>query len=253
MAPFPLAFERSVEGGIFAGLRFERPILDLGCGEGLFAKLVFAEPLETGIDPNPRELAKARSYGNHVQLIQCSGNAVPMNDASFRTIFSNSVLEHIPDIEPVLAEVHRLLARGGRFYITVPSDNFAHFTLGYQILSFLGLDQLADRYQSWFNSFWRHYHFYSIEQWKNLARRSGFEIIKAYKYNSKSLCLLNDCLVPLSIFGFIMKKLFNRWTLAPSFRKIAFYPVYLLIRPLITQSRHDEKGGLIFMMLSKAE
>ncbi len=253
MAPLPLAFERSVEGEIFAGLRFERPILDLGCGEGLFAKLVFAEPIETGIDPNPRELAKARAYGSHAQLIQCSGNDIPMSDASYKTIFSNSVLEHIPEIEPVLAEVHRLLATGGRFYLTVPSDNFAHFTLGYQILTSLGLDQLANRYQSWFNSFWRHYHFYSIEQWKNLAGKSGFEIIKAYRYDSKSLCLLNDCLVPLSIFGFIMKKLINQWTLVPRFRRIAFYPVFWLARPFITQSTQDEKGGLIFMMLSKAE
>ncbi|MFN8008916.1 MAG: methyltransferase domain-containing protein [Terriglobia bacterium] len=250
-APLPLALERSAEGQIFSGLEFERPVLDLGCGEGLFAQSVFTESLEAGIDPNPRELERAQIYGRYVQLIQCSGNAIPMPDNSFKTIFSNSVLEHIPDLEPVLREVHRLLAPGGRFYLTVPSDQFDAFTVGNQVLTQLGLLRYATQFRSWFNSFWRHYHFYSLDQWKNLLRRNGFEVVQAYRYNSKVLCLLNDALVPFSVFGFVLKKLFNQWTVAPGLRKIIFYPVYGLARALLKKHLLDEQGGLIFMALTK--
>ena len=253
MTPLPLAFERAVEGQIFSGLKFDRPILDLGCGEGLFAKLVFAEQLDTGIDPDPKELARARSYGSHAQLIQCSGDAIPISNNFFRTIFSNSVLEHIPDLPPVLKEVHRLLAPGGRVYVTVPSDRFDDFTVGNQFLTFLGFDQLASYYRSWFNSFWHHYHFYSLDQWKNLVCQNGFEIVEAYRYNSKGLCLLNDSLVPFSLVGAIIKKLLNRWTLAPSFRRMFFFPIYLLARVLLRHGMLDEQGGLIFMALRKAQ
>ena len=61
--PIPLALERALEGEIYQSLPFERPILDLGCGEGLFAKIVFAEKIDTGIDPNPKELKRAEDFG----------------------------------------------------------------------------------------------------------------------------------------------------------------------------------------------
>lgn len=52
------------------------------------------------------------------------GDNVPEADASFDWAFSNSVLEHIPDIDPVLAEVARLLRAGGKFIFNVPGPDF---------------------------------------------------------------------------------------------------------------------------------
>src|SRR5687768_14968956 len=108
-APLALAFERIVECGIMRGQAFERPILDIGCGEGLFATMLFAEKIDTGIDPDGRELDRARALGAYRELIQCRGHAIPKPDGTYRTILSNSVLEHIPDLDSVLMEAHRLL------------------------------------------------------------------------------------------------------------------------------------------------
>src|SRR2546428_6343193 len=121
--PYTTLF-RSLECRIYSGLVFERPILDIGCGDGVHAKVLFAEKIDTGIDPNERELERAAELGAYVELIACRGDAIPKPDWAYRTIFSNSVLEHIPDLRPVLKEAHRLLMPGGRFYFTVPSPNF---------------------------------------------------------------------------------------------------------------------------------
>jgi len=165
-APIPLALERYLEAKIFQTLRFERPILDIGCGEGLFAKNVFAERIDTGVDIDPRELQGARELDAYKELIQTKGNAIDKPSGSYKTVFSNSVLEHIPDIEAVFGEVYRLLAPRGKFYVTVPSQFFEQYTVIHQILKGTGLHAVADKYRQFFNKFWRHYHCYEPKKWE---------------------------------------------------------------------------------------
>src|SRR5579872_4953725 len=94
-APLPLALERTLECKILSTQKFQRPILDIGCGEGIFAKKLFNEKIDVGIDPNPSELERAQSYDAYDELIQCWGDQIPKKDGTFNTILSNSVMEHI--------------------------------------------------------------------------------------------------------------------------------------------------------------
>ncbi len=250
-APLALAFERTIESRIYAQLDLVRPILDLGCGEGLFAKVVFSEKIDTGIDPNPKELEEAKRLGGYKELIQCRGDAIPKPDGSYQTIISNSVLEHIPDLEPVLKEAFRLLAPGGRFYFTVPSNYFDHYTWIHQALAGLGLNGLAERYRIFFNRFWQHYHFYTLEKWQELGRKAGFEVVESFTYNSKFLCLLNSFLSPFAFPLLFVKKLTNHWILFPRLRKVMTYPFYLLGNVLLKNGERSKDGGLVFIALSK--
>ncbi len=250
-APFALAFERSLECRIYARLPLARPILDLGCGEGLFARITFAEKIDTGVDPNPNELERARALDGYAELIQCAGDAVPKPDASYRTIFSNSVLEHIPRLEPVFREIHRLLVPGGRFYFTVPSDRFTEYTVIHQLLMALGLPQLARKYRRFYDYFWEHYHCYPEETWTTIARGFDFDVIESYTYDPKHICLLNDLLVPFSALEFLFKRMTNRWTLLPSARRIVVYPLYLLARRILQGCERTDAGGLVFVAVAK--
>jgi len=45
---------------------------------------------------------------------------MPFEDASFQTVISNSVLEHIPDLDAVLLETARVLKPGGMFIFASP-------------------------------------------------------------------------------------------------------------------------------------
>ena len=214
-APIPLALERALEGEIYKTLPFVRPILDLECGEGLFAKIVFAEKIDTGIDPNPKELERAKDLGGYHELICCWGQSIPRPNHSYATIFSNSVMEHIPDIHPVFREVYRLLKSDGAFYVTAPSDLFDQYTIGYQLLNFIGLIGCAKKYKAFFNRFWRHYHAYSLAEWARQAEINGFVIKEIYSYDGKMLCLINDLLAPFSVISFVLKKITNQWSLFP--------------------------------------
>jgi SAM-dependent methyltransferase len=101
--------------------------LDLGCGDGLLTMIVLEEtgPREiVGVDPDPAETARARELGIYAAVHTCGGADVPEPDSSFDWVLSNSVLEHIEVIEPVLGEVARLLRPGGEFIFTVPGPGF---------------------------------------------------------------------------------------------------------------------------------
>lgn len=252
LAPLALAFERILECRILSKQPFEQPVLDVGCGEGLFAKVLFADKIDTGIDPNTKELSRARELGGYEELLECRGDAIPKPDGSYRTILSNSVVEHIPEILPVLKEAHRLLAPDGRLYLTVPSNRFDEYTWISQFLLLLGLKNLQKRFGKSFNRFWAHYHFYTQEEWGKLAGQAGFEVVEVRGYGPRRVCLLNDLLVPFSVPEFITKKLTNRWAMFPRLRRfILAIPAKIGNRFLRGGERCDE-GGLVFLSLKKA-
>jgi SAM-dependent methyltransferase len=250
-APLALAFERSLECKIYATHNLARPMLDLGCGDGTFANTLFAEKVDTGADPDSRELQRARELGVHTELIQCVGSSIPKPDGSYNTVISNSVMEHIPNLPPVLDEVHRVLAPRGLFCFTAPSEHFDQYTVANQVLMAVGLHRLAARYRRFYNRFWRHYNFYHLRGWEDLAREAGFEIKEAFTFDPMPICLLNDFLVPFSLPCYIMKRIINRWTICPSLRRLLLFPIYLLARRLLAGADRAEPGGLVFMALTK--
>ena len=101
--------------------------LDLGCGDGKLTGVILAStgPRRLiGADPDPFETKAAYETGLYEAVHAAPGNAIPELDGSFDFVISNSVLEHIPDLEPVLKEVARLLRPGGAFFFTVPGPGF---------------------------------------------------------------------------------------------------------------------------------
>lgn len=250
-APLSLAFERVMECRILDKKKFVRPVLDIGCGEGLFAKILFDERVDVGIDPNEKELERARELGGYVRLIQCRGDAIDFPDNSFNTIFSNSVIEHIENIEPVFSEVYRLLSIGGAFFVTVPSEKFHQNTIIYQFLKKFKLNNLRDRYVYSYNKFWAHYHFYDKQKWCSIAENAGFSVKEVREYGPLRVCLLNDLLVLTSVPEWITKKLFNRWTLFPWLRCVLLFPFLIIGLIFLCGSDKAESGGLVFLELRK--
>ena len=126
-APTPLAIERSWECILFSQEELKTPILDIGCGDGIFARSLFKSRVNVGIDPNKVEIDRAADTMSYDELLLDFGDKIHKKDKSFNTIFSNSVLEHIEDIHAVLLEAKRLLKTNGTLYLTVPTDNFENF------------------------------------------------------------------------------------------------------------------------------
>ena len=250
-APAALGIERSLECEIMSRQEFDRPVLDIGCGDGLFSYILFDEKIDVGIDLDGRELERAKEYGMYDELIQCRGDNIPKESGTFNTILSNSVLEHIAESGSVLNEACRLLGQGGRFYVTVPTDMFDRYSILYRLLSLVRFDGLARRYRKFFNRFWKHFHSHNRDDWARIFTDAGFEVVGSEEYCSKTICLLNDLLAPFAFLSFVTKKIVNRWTICPGARAIYMYPFYLIARYVTRKHEVGDKRGMIFFSLRK--
>lgn len=99
--------------GLFAG---EGPVLDVGCGS---SRIIGAlPPGSVAVDVLLRKLRYARRFGR--PRVQASGFALPFADASFPCVVCSQVIEHVPKESPILSELVRVLAPGGRLVLGTP-------------------------------------------------------------------------------------------------------------------------------------
>lgn len=182
------ALLRSVEARFYRAIDLPEPILDLGCGDGHFAQMTFTKPLMAGVDPWWGPLQKARRSEAYDLLVQSLGDRLPFPDNYFGTIISNSVLEHIPDVQAVLVEAGRVIQPGGRLLITMPSHFFTQELGGAEFFEKVGSEGLANQYRRFFNFIARHVHTDPPEIWAERLAKAGFSIDRwQYYFSRKAL------------------------------------------------------------------
>ena len=94
----------------------EGPVLDVGCGSSrIIASL---PPGSVAVDVLHRKLRYARKFGR--PLVHGSGFSLPFADASFPCVLCSQVIEHVPKTSPILDELCRVLAPGGRLVLGTP-------------------------------------------------------------------------------------------------------------------------------------
>lgn len=163
--------------------------VDIGCGDGELGSVLFNEmrprPTVIGIDPDARDCAVARLGGTYAAVHQTTGDALPFADGELDFVFSNSTLEHIPAIEPVLAEVARVLRTGGTFLFTVPSEEF-HASLGGQAL----IARLARRrgltYRAAIDDRLAHHRYLDPSEWTRRLAAHELRVTQVARYFPRS-------------------------------------------------------------------
>ena len=214
--PYFRGFLRAVEDRFLQEIPISGPWLDLGSGDGHFASVAFDRPPEIGLDPWVAPTLEARSRNAYQLLVLGEGAQIPAEDASFNTVTSISVLEHIPEIDPVIAEVARVLKPGGRFVFCVPNHRFPELLWGRQALDRLGLKGLGKAYSRFFNRIARHAHTDSPEVWQGRLEAAGLELVQTWDYFPPKALHVLEWGHPLGIPALISKKLFGRWVLVPT-------------------------------------
>jgi SAM-dependent methyltransferase len=206
------ALLRAVEADLVAKAGWpEGPALDLGCGDGHFARQIAAGPLAVGIDPDPGALRAAAGRAAHRALAAASATALPFRAASFGTVIANSVLEHVRDLDASLAEVARVLRPGGRLLLTVPGRRFGDLLLGTTVLRRLGLAALAHRYAGWFNARARHFHLEDAGWWIAALDRHGLAVDEWRYYFPPPALRVFDLLHYLGVPALLSHRLTGRW------------------------------------------
>jgi len=95
-----------------------RTALDVGCGGGIMAEEVAALGFRvTGVDPSESSLATARRHaaagGLDITYARAPGESLPYPDESFDLVYCCDVLEHVEDVDRVVAEAARVLKPAG--------------------------------------------------------------------------------------------------------------------------------------------
>jgi ubiquinone/menaquinone biosynthesis C-methylase UbiE len=97
-----------------------RGTLDLGCGEGRFARALAADGhAVTGVDVSAELVALARANDPVGEYLVADAEALPFADATFDLVVAFNVLSCVGDLGQAADEAERVLSSGGRLCASV--------------------------------------------------------------------------------------------------------------------------------------
>lgn len=100
--------------------------LDLGAAQGVcVAALRRAGFDAVGVEPWDEAIATSREVaartGLELEIAEGTAASIPYPDDSFDVVNAQSVMEHVPDVDEALREIHRVLKPGGGFFFGTTS------------------------------------------------------------------------------------------------------------------------------------
>lgn len=149
--------------------RARGPLLDVGCGGGLFLGMMQERGFRVaGLDFS-REAATLAWRHHRVPAVVADLERAPFRPASFAGITMSHVLEHLPDPRVYLAAAQRLLEPDGRLVIFVPNAASWQFRL------------LGRRWNGM--DVPRHLFDYRDSDMERLLAESGFEVLRRHYFS----------------------------------------------------------------------
>lgn len=242
--PYFRGLLRAVEGRYYQSMDLPGPVLDLGCGDGHFASVTFSGTLDAGLDPWVQPIREAQGRGKYKLHVLAQGSQIPFPEQYFQTVISNSVLEHIQDIQPVLNDVARVTRMGGSFIFCVPNHQFdGSLSIGSALEKF-GWKTLAGKYRNWFEKIARHKNLDSPEVWTKRLEKAGFEVIQWWHYFSPQAQSVMEWGHFMGLPSLIIRKLTGKWILAPTWWNLGW--TYRILEKYYHQTQECENGVCTF-------
>lgn len=144
-------------------------VLDVGCGEGRFCRMLRAEGREVvGLDPTVALIAEARARDPGGVYVQGEAERLPFEDGAFALVVSYLSLIDIPDIRTAIPEMARVLSPGG---VLLAANLNGYATAGMELGWVHGADGKA-----------RHYAFDRYgEEWSAWTAWRGIRIVNHHR------------------------------------------------------------------------
>lgn len=211
------------------------PVLDLGCGDGSFVKLVFNGKLDFGLDLSSSKISKAKQIKAYKNYIIADAHKIPLSTNSINTVFSNSVFEHIPNLDGVIYEISRVLKPGGELIFTTHSPQSKKFYFSSFLRGF-GLNLLANYYENIFTKMLQLRTLWTIKKWERILARAGLKVTKKKLLVSERNGFWYEILMPLTFIQ-------NRFSI---FKKIGLTNLlFKLIKPDFGQNVKNARDYFI--------
>jgi ubiquinone/menaquinone biosynthesis C-methylase UbiE len=124
-------------------------LCDLGCDDGKWTMEVARAcgcAHVYGIEIVPERAEEARTRGVEVHVSDLN-HRFPFSDATMDLVHANQVIEHVPDIDHFMSEIHRVLRPGGVAIISTENGSSWHnifaALMGWQIFSATNVSSLG--------------------------------------------------------------------------------------------------------------
>lgn len=181
---------RGIELGVvskkLSRIKTKQPSMDLGSGDGFISSILFKDKFTYGVDnneANDSEVAIQKKRYGKVLIESAEEMSIRKNSLNF--VFSNSVIEHIPNNKAVLSEVSRILKKDGLFVFTCPSKFFTSYLQ----------ESKGPFYTRTRNKMLNHYHLLGVKGWEKRLKAVGLKVVNHYYYMDKRTLLLWDKIV----------------------------------------------------------
>jgi ubiquinone/menaquinone biosynthesis C-methylase UbiE len=220
--------QRGIEANVWDLCLFQRPILDIGIGNGKISNFIFKNnpQIDVGIDSDESGLKNAKRTKKYIKILHANAENMPFENASFNTVVSNSTFEHIVNDFKAISEVARVLKNDGLFFTTVPSEYLQKWVLEYEEKKNMAHSQENLRK---FNIRANHLHYRSLDNWKKYLKKNNLETVFYKYYFPKKTALLW-----YKLFKKFTHKLSKReiWSIIGDSRITKFIPKNIIIKYL---------------------
>ena len=213
-----------IEARILLTLRdkyMKYPLLDLGCGEGLFTSVLFGarvnrkydayeaidfskpdiydthtelprdffitrpKPIGFGVDIKESAVRKAKNAGIYDDVRRGDIRKLPFEKCSVSSVFSNMIDDiKKDDLETVFREIGRVLKSNGHFIFTTPTERFRKFLLYYNKAQSSKKRGDTDKYKlySAFDRGRSEWEPRPLSIWRGLFKKVSFEMVEYIEY-----------------------------------------------------------------------
>jgi len=226
------------------------PILDVGCGDGLFASMAFKGTEVWGIDIDAQEGRWAALSRAYAQVVLGDITSAQLPRGFFSTCVANCSLEHVPRIDLALQTIKSALKPGGKAYLFVPNREWAKHMLSARVLRAIGAPNLSDKLCDSIDRVFHHHHLYDAEGWRKVVAEAGLKVVAVDPVLSSATTVAFEAFLLPSIAGWANKKLTTRWTNFPRFRSLLGRPVFEVVDKLMASA--DQTPTAEFLVIAQA-
>lgn len=173
----PLSMWRAWETAAYRKFKISQPVLDVGCGDGDFFRLIWPRVREVvGVDADPRVTKLAKESGIYRDVITVNAHDMNFTKGAFGSCFANCSLEHMDNLDGVLERVSHAVKARGEFLLSVATDNFAEWNSVPGILREAGYGTAAAEMQQQFLGYHHLVNPLPSNVWRTKIENAGFAV-----------------------------------------------------------------------------
>jgi SAM-dependent methyltransferase len=245
--PLPHLLWRIAEWRRIVRHDLRNPLLDLGCGDGWFGRMLYVDGVPWGVDLTLPILGKARQRGVYRHVLAADAGRLPFHDATWATVVANSTLEHVVELDDALRDVRRVLQPDGWCYFTVLSESFASMLFHSTWLRRVGARRLAAVYGRWLNHRLAHFHWGDVAVWRKRLARAGLQVVRSEPLLPRSAVALWDVLLPVQYF---LRRVHR---LLPWYRWLRRQRRAVLVCWLHRLDMRPEEAGAVWLLVARRD